>query len=222
MRGWLLAVFLVFGRAAFGQLDSDSITISASRSIDSQPDQVVFNVTVQSGPSASFDDTLNAVQGLGITAADLVGVNLPVTLIPNPAFQAMTGWVFSLTAPLDRIQATIVSITALQQTIAQKNNGLSLSFAVRGTQVSSALQQQDQCPTADLVSDAQQQARKLADAAGLTVGPIVALSDGPDASTAYFASPTIALWFNTASPYLASPPTFPCLITVKFQLLRYQ
>ena len=60
--------------AAFGQLDSNSVTVSATRSMTQQPDQVLFGVTVQSGLNTSLDDVVAALQGSGITAANFSAV----------------------------------------------------------------------------------------------------------------------------------------------------
>jgi uncharacterized protein YggE len=66
-----------------------------------------------------------------------------------------------------------------------------------------------------LVSDAQAQAKRLADAAGFMVGPILTI----DRSSVNGAAARRVYPINTgfAAP---SPPA--CAITVKFRLIRYQ
>jgi hypothetical protein len=81
--------------------------------------------------------------------------------------------------------------TALQKTVAQKNEGLSLSFTLQGTTISPQLQN---CDFAALVNDARAQAQKIASPAGASAGAIVGLS-----STVSQASPI-------------------CLLTAKFSL----
>ncbi|MGI8746076.1 MAG: hypothetical protein ACR2NN_26540 [Bryobacteraceae bacterium] len=243
---WLASVLLASGSPIFGQLDSNSIIVTASRTTNLQPGQLVFSVGVHSDLNASLDEIVGTLQGLGITAASLTGVYgasfspvLTIGPVDTTAITAQPGldWIFSLPVPFDQMKRTDAALTALQQTIVQKNNGLSLSFSVEGTRPSPGLQQPDQCPTADLVSDAQRQAGKLADAAGVTAGPIAALSDGSAPSGAgYFAfarsgpygyssfllgSQTISST-SGLSQIVYPAPTLYCSITVKFQLLRYQ
>jgi uncharacterized protein YggE len=213
----------------FGQLDSNSITVTASRSVYLQPDQVVFSISVSAPTNATLDDIVAALQGSGITAANLSGSSIGPPL-------TQTLWYFMLPTPLSNIKNTVTSLTMLQQTISQKNNGLSLNFGVQGTVVSAQLQQSQQCVIPDLVSDARTQAQKLVVAAGLTLGPILAIAQGPptgDSTGLFaFAVPTIAQrtgdFFSTSSfatPIIAVSPTvaaLTCSITVKFALLRYQ
>jgi hypothetical protein len=208
--------------AAFAQLDSNSVTVSATRSMAQQPDQVLFAVNVQSGLNTGLDDVVAALQGSGITAANFSGVSMgpnvifvgvgpqPVPPIMAPAMQ----WIFSLPAPLAKIKDTIATLTVLQQSIAKQNTGLTLSFSVQGTQVSAQSQQSFVCPIPDLLADATTQAQKLASAAGLNLGGVLAMSNGTSVPSVS-ASVTGVLSF--------APPVLPsiCSMTVKFALLRY-
>ena len=176
---WAIAAFLVSASLASAQLDSNSITISASRRSNLQPDQVNFSVGVHSDLNASLDEVAGALQGTGIKASSLVGLyGTGPSLLPITSAQPGIDWIFSLVVPLERIQPTTALLTSLGQSIAQKKDGFSLDFNVQGAQVSPRLQKPDQCSTSDLVSDALAQARKLAEAGGVFVGPIIALSDG--------------------------------------------
>src|SRR3984893_3664112 len=168
---------------AFAQLDSNSVIVTATRSMTQQPDQVLFGVTVQSGLNTSLGDVVAALQGSGITAANFSGISAaPFTgnLIPTPqqppTVTQMLQWTFALQAPLAKIKDTIATLTALQKNIAQQNNGLTLSFNVQATQVSAQLQQSQVCPTSDLLADATAQAQKLAGAAGLSLGAVLAIA----------------------------------------------
>ena len=71
----------------FGQLDSNSVTVTASQSVNLQPDQVLFGVGVGSSLTTSLDDVLAALQGSGITFANFSGVsgNGAFTIIPVPS-----------------------------------------------------------------------------------------------------------------------------------------
>src|SRR5437016_5851611 len=102
------SLFVTFAALAFGQLDSNTVTVTASRTSNPQPDQAVFVVTVQSGLSTTLGDVLAALQGSGITLADFSGVGgysslrsvfpIPPDLLtlPPPGIE----WAFRLTAPL--------------------------------------------------------------------------------------------------------------------------
>jgi hypothetical protein len=220
VKRWPFFLLILSVPAAFAQLDSNSVTVSATRSMTQQPDQVLFAVNVQSGLNTSLDDVVAALQGSGITAANFSSVstganlvlNLPPTMAP-PQLQ----WIFALPAPLAKIKDTVATLSALQKTIAQQNNGLTLSFNVQGTQVSAQSQQSHVCPTSDLLADATTQAQKLAAIAGLSLGSVLAMSSGTSVSGSVGSAVSIA------GVLLGAPPVLPsvCSMTVKFALLRY-
>jgi len=220
-----MLIFSVPG--VFAQLDSNSATVTATRSMTQQPDQVLFAVFVQSGLNTSLDDVVAALQGSGITAANFSGVSTaPVTfasLTPTPqppTVTPMLQWTFALPSPLAKIKDTIATLTALQKSIAQQNNGLILSFNVQGTQVSAQSQQSHACPTSDLLSDARAQAQKLADAAGVSLGAVLAMSSATSVPSNVFpVVPVISGLSFTSSASAVFPSV--CSMTVKFALLRY-
>ena len=209
---------------AFAQLDSNSVIVSATRSMTQQPDQVLFGVTVQSGLNTSLDDVVTALQGSGITAANLSAVSTAPAYVlvgtggpQPPTVTPMLQWTFALPAPLAKIKDTIATLTGLQQRIAQQTNGLTLSFSVQGTQVSAQLQQSQVCPTSDLLADATAQAQKLAGAAGLSLGGVLSMSGG--ASVPSNVGSAVAI----VGALIFTPPVLPsvCSMTVKFALPRY-
>src|SRR5260370_5295933 len=70
MRKHFLSIGLVlFAPLAFGQLDSNSVTVTASRGASLQADQAVFGVFVNFGLYAGLDVVLPAFLGTGITPA---------------------------------------------------------------------------------------------------------------------------------------------------------
>jgi hypothetical protein len=208
-----ILLFAVAGRL-FGQLVSDTLTISASRVLSVLADQTDFNVSVDSTPAQGLDEILTALQTSGITAANLSSLRS----LTNGTLE----WQFNMPVSFAKVQTTAASLVTLQQTIAKSNNGLKLSFYIGGLQSSDALAQAQSCPVTDLLSDAQSQAKKLADAPGFTVGPILTIdsssANGAPALLFFSASRMLASfqWFNPAP----APPN--CAITVKFRLLRYQ
>ncbi len=192
-----------------------------------QPDLEVFSVSVQSGVNTSLDDVIAALKGSGITAANFVGVStadgLQFILSPGPVTPPVARgmqWIFALPAPLAKIKDTVATLSALQKTIAQQNNGLILSFAVQGTQVSPQSQQSNACPIPDLLADARAQAQRLADAAGLSLGVVLAMSSAtslPAGGQVSVPALVPGISFSTVS----SPFPSICSMTVKFALLRY-
>jgi hypothetical protein len=166
----LILVFIMSASLAFGQLDSNSITVTASQSENLQPDQVLFAVDVSTPLTASLDDVLAAVKGAGITSANFSGVYSSATAQSgtgtgngqSPAEQ----WAFGLAVPFAQMKATVTTLTSLQQSITQASSGFTLSFSVQGTQVSTSLLQSQTCNIAGLIVDATAQAQKLATAAG--------------------------------------------------------
>jgi len=218
----LLSILLLVTAPAFGQLESHTVSISASRSINLQPDQVLFGLSVSSSVTANLDQVVGALSGLGITSASLNN-----TFYPTPT---TLSWNFSFTAPLSSLTTTIKSITQLEQTIAQNNVGLTLTFTVEGTQVSQQLRQAQSCSNSDLIADATSQGQKLAAAAGLTLGPIIKLTNAPTIEGAGIvpnlavgqyvvngAYSVGAVFSNILVVTLASPVT--CSLVVEFQLL---
>lgn len=212
-RFFLTTLFLTSASLVFGQLDSDTATIQASRSVNLTPDQVVFSVSASAGPSTGLDQVVAALSNSGITAANFVRVT------GGADNQSPLQWLFTLAAPLAKIKATVASLTALQQSIAQNNSGLTLSFQVQGTQVSPESIQSQACAAKDLVADAQAQAQNMAAAAGLFIGPIVEISDGTSVvGTVSTGVPVSIVADFVPSSVLPSG----CYIEVKFKLLRYQ
>jgi hypothetical protein len=214
-----LFLLVVFASFACAQLDSNSITVNASHSANLQPDQALFAVFVQSDANTSLDDVLAALQGSGITAANFAGVssyspiNWNGTTLP-PTIQ----WTFSLPVSLTKTKDMVATLTALQQNIAQNNKSLKLSFSIQGTQVSQQLQQSQTCSIPDLLTDARTQAQTLAAAGGVTLGTILAMSS-PTSSVATAARQDYPLNTGISSSSAFGPP---CVLTVKFAVLRFQ
>jgi uncharacterized protein YggE len=213
-----LPLLLLAAPPVFAQLENHTLTMTATRSTNLQPDQVVFGLSVASGAAATLDQIVAAL-GLGVTSANLTGVST-YSAIPLQ-------WNFTLAVPLANLAATIGSLTKLQQTIVQNNSGLTLTFIVNGTQVSQQLQSQS-CSNSDLIADATAQAQKLVAAAGLTLGPIARLSNVPlpESSipqlTAAVARVGGIIQTGAAFAELSlapAPSPVTCTLVVKFQLL---
>lgn len=211
MRKFLFAGLLFSGTTAFAQLETHTLTITAARQINLQPDQVGFGVYVASSTATSVDQVVAALSGLNITSANL-------TAISN-ADASTLQWSFILAVPLSIFTGTIGSLTKLQQSIAQNNSGLTLTFNVNGAQVSAKLQQSQSCSTSVLIPDATAQAQKLANAAGMTIGSILSQSNVSSAQPTP-APADILVVDGAISDFFLETPTPPvtCSLAVKFQL----
>ncbi len=204
------AIFLLpfFVGAAAAQLTSNSVTVTASRNTSPQPDQVVFRVAVDGPLDTTRDAAIAALDGSGITAANFAGVGTVQQYDPQ-AQKALTliEWTFSLPVAISDMKSTIGLLSAVQKSNAQKNNGLTISFSVSGMQVSPKVLQAQTCSLADLISDARAQAQKMASAAGVSLGTILALSGASLATT------------DAAASLFSAPVYQPvCSLTVKFAL----
>ncbi len=199
-----IALLLFFCSIAFGQLTSNAITVSASNNPSLQPDEAIFSITVQSNLTTSLQNVLTALPGAGITAANLSSVNTVQVFASGSSSVLDLEWTFTLPVPLTNTKATIASLTTLQQTIGLQNSGLTLSFAISGTQVSPQLAQSQTCSLSGLITSATTQAQSLAAAGNLTLGSIIALSGSTS---------TVV-----ANPYATAPP---CAITVTFSVGRH-
>jgi uncharacterized protein YggE len=202
-----LALLLLSAAFAAAQTPPNSITVTASREVTVQPDQVVFAIDVSTGLSANRDEVIGALRGAGITAS-FSGVRSVQQYLPRGG-QAETSLYWSLTYSdaLSNLKAAIDALSAAQKSIAQTKIGFAMTFGIRNTEVSPKAQQAQACSMADLIADARAQAQKLAAVAATGAGQILAISgatSGPE--------PGIASGF--------APPTFSpaCSLTVKFAL----
>jgi hypothetical protein len=187
IKNWALLAFTL-PLTAFGQLDHNTLTVTSSSTISLQPDQVTFFIYADFEPTATLDDVLAAVQNVGITAANLSSV-----YSTNVGFPQTTEWFFVLPVPFSKLGSTLSALATLHQSIG-KTLSRSLNYSVSGTQVSTQLRASAACPYAALFQDAGSQARALAAAAGVMLGPVVAISDGTNVNPSYSAQvPTQAI-----------------------------
>ena len=211
----LSALLLLTAATAFAQLDDSTITVTATRRVTLQPDQMAFYITVNAPEGAGLDDVLAMLPGTGITSANLTGVSNVL-------------WSFTLAVPLKQASATIALLEQLENQSRE-----AVMFLVQGAQVSLALQQSQTCSETALVADAQSQAQTLAAAAGYTVGPVIAASDGSGVqmtptgviysvlgtNVGFVGIPATSVTY--ATPYNAAPTATTCTAVVKFQLYSF-
>jgi hypothetical protein len=216
---------LVASVPVFGQLASNSVTITASRQLTATLDQTLVDVYVDAGLDKDLDDILRTVTGAGITKSNFVQVYSAYDSNSAPALE----WQFTLTVPFSKLKSVLAYVTSIKQA-----DGVALSFHVEGSQTSADAQ--PGCKYEDLVASAQEQAGKLAEAVRLQVGRIIGLSETPtDGLVPTYAFQTRLQFFipsgavvggfiNTGLFYLPSSPvsSISCSLTVTFQLLGAQ
>jgi uncharacterized protein YggE len=210
MRIGLLAVLAA--APLFAQpLDSNSVTVTASRQIDLTADQVVLTLTVTSGLDANQDDVDAALRNAGIPAQFArVGMDSDAGKLT---------WTYTLAAPLADLKKTAAALKTAQQTMAGSQSAFALRFGVSGVQASAAQQAAVKCPQSALIAAARQQAQQLTDAAGVVLGPLLSVADAPYQVGATWFNTTVIAAFLFVPQYAVSPVT--CSVTVKFGLSRY-
>lgn len=221
---------------AFGQSGSGSLIVTVSRPISVQPDENVFSVSLVSGLDAGLDDVLTALATSGVTTSNLSSVNSTTIFVTSGQRTqpvTMLQWTFTLPVPISKTKDTVASLAAVRQTIGKNNKGMTLAYASTGLQVSPELLAAQSCPTADLLSDARAQAQKLVSASPeLSVGPIIALSDGSAGEVpaqavsaarvvAGFISPGLVTFPSPNLGQIAAQLARPCTLAVRFNLVRY-
>jgi hypothetical protein len=181
-----LGVLLLFPLLAVAQLTPNSVTVTASRTIEVQADQFYFNITIYARPDVGLDDVLAVARGAGLTMANFLGVHYQgdsSSGSTDPGTTGTTGypqaggvsWDFGFGTPIAQMKSILGLLTAFQTNLA-KEGKYSLGFYMSGLTTSTQAQQAQSCPLADVIAGARPSAVKLASAAGLTVGAIQAMS----------------------------------------------
>ena len=113
-----MVLLLIPATPLLAQIANNTVTVTASQSSAAQPDEGVFSVTVASGLDKNLDDVVAAVSGLGITAANLVGISTPPSIFGGLPASSL-GWTFQLAVPFSNTKDTTSALTALQKSIAK-------------------------------------------------------------------------------------------------------
>jgi len=187
----------------------NSVTVTASRPTNAAADQIVFSVDLLTPRDIGRDEVFSALQGSIVSPETFTSVRTSYQLAGIGLQGTLLDWTFLVTAPLGNFKTTVAQLQALQQSVAQKKNGMLVSFSVDGTKVSQQAQQAITCSVSDLLADARSQAQKIAVAAGAGVGNVLAISG---ATVTQQASGTL---FSAPSSY----PT--CSLAVKFALTGF-
>ena len=157
-----IILLLAAASAAFGQLDSNVVTITVSRQLSVQPDEVSVTVYVTSPPDQTLDQVLAALKGTKIQAADLSNFYTQGTTLL---------WSFTPVLPFSDMKSVLPALESLKV-----GAPVGVDTYYVNTTVSAAATALQQCPYPALINDARLQGGKLAAAVGGTVGPIVSIA----------------------------------------------
>jgi hypothetical protein len=225
----ILAVLLSIASAA-AQSAGPSVTVTVSKQINLPVEQVNFDIVVTSGLDATIDQVLTVVQNLRLTVKDLVGLG---SFAPNfdrsgiPATQFL--WQFRLVRPFAQLQPTLAELQSWSNNADKKFTGTYSLATLTTTEATARRLADDALP--DLIADARVKAQHLADAAGLTVGSILSLTNASILDPVKFAvAPRAAAILSSGTgivpvlTFLTNPffaPTSTASVTIRFSLLRY-
>jgi hypothetical protein len=201
---------VTYGLGYAGNPGPHTISVTALRSASPVPDEVVFSIYVQSPMGAGLDDVTGALTQGGVTGVSPSGV-YTVTYASNGNVQSLLQWFFTLTTPLANLKSTVAQLRAAQTSIAKQNSGLTLSISSATPQTSP--QAQPVCAEATLIADAATQAQTLAGAAGVSRGPITAISSIPAISAPVLGAVTSLSGTFSAGTGAIGVPAFSNLIT---------
>src|SRR4051794_23763433 len=119
---WLL--LFAFVPAAFGQLDSDTFSITSTRTSNVEINQFQVTVYVDAAADMSLDDVLSVLKETGITTANLSGAS---TNFFNLSYVGQTPaqhtrWTFVLTDSLSKLNGTLAALGRVNR------SGVSLDY----------------------------------------------------------------------------------------------
>ena len=199
-------------------LDNNTLTVTATRTLNIQPDQALVSVNLVVARDAGLDDVLAKLNGTGITAANLTSVS-QVLGSTAAAGGPYSEWMFSVQVPFSNLKSTLAALIQAQASLGQISGSNALSYYISGTQVSADAQAAQPCPFTALVSDARRQADTMAAAAGMRTGAITTVSDGTSVETtgataAAIAVPTSACRIGDFSALYGTIVSSPALIPV--------
>jgi hypothetical protein len=199
------------------------LSITTTRTLTVRPDQVNIGIFVTAAGTVTLDDVVALLKNAGVTVPNIANSYT----VPGAPGQNFTQWTFSLNLPFSKLKDTLTALAGIQPTGVLTN----LSYGVQGLQISPELQAAQTCPLSALAGDAQDQGRKLAAAAGVTLGALtgafngsavpqsipVAASRQGDFSQIYdpLTGPAFLQGVLSINPYFLQPA---CSLTLQFKL----
>ena len=173
----LLSSPLLFGQA-------DAISVVTGRTVDLAPGEVTFMFGVFVNSDVSLDQVLEATKSLELTSGNLGGVSSQ-QFGPGPD-QIRLVYQFSLTTEFSKFRETSDKLAALRRSLVVATPAMELqtmSIAISPSEASREQARRRVLP--QLIADARQRGEELAQAAGLTLGRILGLSEASSAPVGY-------------------------------------
>ncbi len=221
----LTATYMLAG----AQPSSETITVAAAPASSLlPPDSITVYLDVMADGAAGLEEVLRIVSPAGVRGQDLTtAYQYSTARVCPPGITncSPVDWQFRITAPMARLKETLDALATITRAAPA---GTTVVY-----RVSSAVSATQECVTTTLVSQARRHAENIAAAAGLGVGRLLAVSDGPAGGsviipTAVFRSGDFSQTvFDPLTSYgsflLGTPslgPAANCSAVAQFQLLR--
>jgi hypothetical protein len=172
---YLPAALVLLCASAFAE--SDAISVTVSRNVDLPPDSVYISMAIATESDTSLEQVLEASQALGLTATNLMSLNLQ-QYGPGPA-QTRLAYAFDLTVPFSQFKQINERIASVRRTMAAATPPMELQvYAMAVSPGETAREQARQRLLPSLFEDARVRADQLAKGAGVTLGGVVGVSEG--------------------------------------------
>ena len=175
----VMATISLTAALAFAQ--TDGITVSVSRSVELPVEDANFLISVQAESGVSLEKVVGALNGLNITAKDLVGINSQ-QLGPSsnpPRFL----YLFSFTATFAKLKDTQEALAAAKTSLLAANMDLQ-NVSIQFAPSESAREAARQRLMPELLADARKRAEQIANAAGTSLGRILGIGEFVGATAA--------------------------------------
>lgn len=207
----LAVLYVLLSACAFAQT-MDGLTTSASKTITLWPDNAVFVVDVTSAAGTTVDQAVAWLSGTGITATNLVGAGSTQDYLSSLTPVMRMQHEFQMTVPYPKISDMTEKLrTATRSVTAAGGN---LAYGLTLTASDDALQLARQRVLPDLITEVKRRADTLAQASGLMVGTIQAISDNSYVSGVISASRI----YGSSTTSAGLQATFS--VSAKFSVLR--
>jgi Protein of unknown function (DUF541) len=179
----LASLFLLFAFIAFGQLTTDGVATSVTRTVTLTADEADFSIVAGVGLDITQQQVAQIFLEAGITGLTLSGTSLGQSYdySTNPAnVQTQVFYQFTFSVPAAGLKDAAKTMETLRAKPPAPLKNFQYSAALNASQATVDAMRQTLLP--QLMADAQKKAQALAAAAGLKLGGVRGVSDS------YFAS----------------------------------
>jgi uncharacterized protein YggE len=170
-----LIPFLILAVGGYAQVDGISTT--ASRNLTLNPDEVTFYVSLTTELGTTLEEAVASMQDTGITAKQLLGItSTPEYYGPPPQTRtARVAYQFFVTHPYGRLKEVADKLETARKAVVANNGDLQFTLYVSASE--KAIEDNRQQLLPQLIAEARKKAELLANAAGMTLGPVLNVSE---------------------------------------------